>query len=253
MASRKLRTLTALAALLSAVGAMSWGLTALNHFNIVHSLFGKRRLLERIINGLIGLAGAWTVFQLAMPALITGLSARRRGPAVPTERRSILGQRLPTLEGQALSGRHVRLPDDAAGKVALVAMGFAYSARWAVEDWVDAFNNRFAHRKDVTFYEIPMIGGVARLAAPMIETAMRSATPDSLQDHVVTIYGSMGSIREALGVTNESDAWIFLIDPDGTVLFESRGSFDAARLDRLASVAELALSSGQARGGPIVA
>lgn len=249
MGLRRPSNISVLTALLCALAALGWGLAGLFDFNPVHRVLGKRCTLARLAYGIVGLAGAWTTYQLSSPVLMTVFAGRRRGSFMPAKRRSILGQWLPRLEGRALSGRSVRLPDDAAGKVALLALGFAYSARWDVEAWVDAFRNRFANRDNFTYYEMPMIGGLARLAAPMIEAGMRNGTPAELRDHVVTIYGSMGPIREALGLGEENTTHILLIGRDGTVLFESRNGLDAARFERLASVTELALGAADSQSG----
>src|SRR5581483_10523477 len=42
----------------------------------------------------------------------------------------LVGERLPVLKGQFLSGRDVELPRASSGKVALVAMGFTYKSRF---------------------------------------------------------------------------------------------------------------------------
>ena len=43
------------------------------------------------------------------------------------------GDLMPPLRGQFLSGRKAVLPDAARGRVALVALGFTYDSRFAVE------------------------------------------------------------------------------------------------------------------------
>jgi hypothetical protein len=69
------------------------------------------------------------------------------------------GERLPELRGEYLSGRKALLPDDAAGRTALLMFGFTYRSRFAVEEWTKRFRADFERNSQVTFYEIPMIGG----------------------------------------------------------------------------------------------
>jgi hypothetical protein len=68
-------------------------------------------------------------------------------------------ERLPVLKGQFLTGREAVLPDASGGRVALLALGFTYESRYAVEDWIRHFRKDFGENREVTFYEIPMIGG----------------------------------------------------------------------------------------------
>ena len=245
MKLNKLDALTTLAMTLAAAGAVNWGLSGLLNFNLVHRILGKARAAERGVYGVIGLAGAWLAIQLAVPPLIVALAGRRHGATVPSRRRAIVGQRLPTLEGRTLSGSHVTVPDDAAGKVTLLAMGFTYSSRWDVEAWVDAFRERFGDQPDVTLFEMPMIGGLARLAAPMIDAGMRAGTPADLHDRVVTIYGSMRPIREALGATEDADTWVYLIGRDGRVLIQCAGGPDEAKFDQLLATVRAATAPEQ--------
>ena len=43
------------------VGALNWLLIGLFQFNLVDSIFGEMSLLSRIIYGLVGLAGIWSI------------------------------------------------------------------------------------------------------------------------------------------------------------------------------------------------
>jgi len=43
------------------VGALNWLLVGLFEFNLVDSIFGELSLLSRIVYGLVGLAGIWSI------------------------------------------------------------------------------------------------------------------------------------------------------------------------------------------------
>ena len=43
------------------VGALNWLLVGLFEFNLVDSIFGELSFLSRIIYGLVGLAGIWSI------------------------------------------------------------------------------------------------------------------------------------------------------------------------------------------------
>ena len=43
------------------VGALNWLLVGLFEFNLVDSIFGELSILSRIIYGLVGLAGIWSI------------------------------------------------------------------------------------------------------------------------------------------------------------------------------------------------
>ena len=84
-----------------------------------------------------------------------------------------VGDRLPVLKGQFLTGRDAVLPQASSGKVALVAMGFTYKSRFPVEAWADWYRTTIGSTTDVTFFEVPMIGGLATLGRWFIDRGMR--------------------------------------------------------------------------------
>ncbi len=49
---------------LAIVGALNWGLVGLFNFNLVHTLFGWSKPIERLIYSAVGLAGAFFGYSL---------------------------------------------------------------------------------------------------------------------------------------------------------------------------------------------
>ena len=146
-----------------------------------------------------------------------------------------VGDRLPTLTGQFLTGRDAVLPRAASGKIALVAMGFTYQSRFPVEAWGRWFRAAMGPTPDVTFFEVPMIGGFATLGRWFIDRGMRSGTPSELHDHVITVYGGTGAWKTQLSYSSEykDDAYLIVLDGEGIVRWLHHGPFDQSRADEL--------------------
>ncbi len=66
-----MKFVNALAATLVIVGALNWGLVALAEFDLVAELFGlefgETNAATRVIYGLVGLAGAYSIWALVAP------------------------------------------------------------------------------------------------------------------------------------------------------------------------------------------
>ena len=137
-----------------------------------------------------------------------------------------LGQTLPPLRGEFLTGRQAQLPDAAAGHIALLALGFTYNSRFPVEAWVGRFRKDFGSNPQVTFYEIPMIGGMARLGKWFIDSGMRKGTPRSDQENVSTVYGGTDSWKQRMGYQSPDAAYLVLLDKRGVVRWRHDGAFD---------------------------
>jgi len=136
------------------------------------------------------------------------------------------GESLPTLKGEFLTGRQVQLPDAASGRVVLLALGFTYNSRFPVEAWIGRFRKDFGSNPQVTFYEIPMIGGMARLGKWFIDSGMRKGTPRSDQENVITIYGGTDAWKQRVGYQSPDAAYLVLIDKHGVVRWRHSGAFD---------------------------
>ena len=146
------------------------------------------------------------------------------------------GDRLPPLQGEYLTGRKATLPDASSGKIAFLATGFTYDSRWAVESWTNRFRKDFGDNPRVTFYEVPIIGGMAKMGKWFIDSGMRKGTPKSDHEHVITVYNGSSEWKERLGYQAPDAAYLILLDPAGNVLWRYTGGFDEEAYRNLASV-----------------
>jgi hypothetical protein len=145
------------------------------------------------------------------------------------------GVLLPPLEGEFLTGRKAVLPQAANGKSALLVLGFTYQSRYRVEDWVRRFRADFGSDPAVTFFEIPVIGGMARLGKWFIDSGMRSGTPAADHEHVITVYGGADAWKQRVGFGPPDDAYLILTGPDGRVRWLHHGPFEPGAYNELVS------------------
>ena len=156
----------------------------------------------------------------------------RAGPAQEFLR---IGDPLPTLRGEFLTGRDAVLPRASLGKVALLAIGFTYKSRFPVEAWGSWYRTAIGSGTDVTFFEVPMIGGLATLGRWFINRGMRDGTPTELHDHVITVYRGSGDWKKWLSYSpdHRDDAYLIVVDGAGFVRWLHHGEFDTSRADEL--------------------
>lgn len=81
-----MKIVNALAAALVIIGALNWGLVALGEFDLVAALFGldfgETNAATRVIYGLVGLAGVYSIW--ALLATRARVLVEPRGTASPT-------------------------------------------------------------------------------------------------------------------------------------------------------------------------
>jgi hypothetical protein len=146
-----------------------------------------------------------------------------------------VGDRLPRLRGEFLTGRTAVLPQAASGRVALLLLGFTYDSRFAVEAWAKKFREQFETDPRVTFYEIPMIGGLARLGKWFIDSGMRRGTPEADHERVITVYGGTDPWKQRVGFRDPKAAYVILLDASGRVAWRYAGDFDEQAYHALSS------------------
>ena len=145
-------------------------------------------------------------------------------PARPV-RELVVGDPLPFLQGQYLNGQRASLPQDSSGRVALLMLGFTYQSRFAVEAWAKRFRQDFGKQAGVTFFEIPMIGGLARLGKWFIDSGMRRGTPTADYGNVITVYGGTDAWKQRVGFNDPNAAYLILIGRGSKVVWLQAGSF----------------------------
>ena len=158
-----------------------------------------------------------------------------------------VGERLPQLQGEYLSGRKATLPDDVSGRVALLLVGFSYASRVTVKDWTRRFRADFPDKTQVTFYQVPMLGGMARLGKWFIEGGMRRGNAKADYENVITVYGGTEAWRQRLGVKAgdakaEDTAYLVLLDRKGNVVWRHAGPLEEAVYQALAAQVRRLLS-----------
>lgn len=175
--------------------------------------------------------------KLASVALATAIAAQAHAAELA------VGTGLPKLQGEYLTGRKATLPGDAAGRVSLLLFGFTYQSRFQVEPWAKRFRGEFEKNPKVTFYEIPMIGGMARMGKWFIDSGMRRGTPKADQENVITVYGGTDAWKTLVGFKAEDAAYLVLLDAKGNVAWVHAGPVDEAAFEGLAGKVRTLIAS----------
>lgn len=56
-----MKVIDTIALVLVIIGAINWGLIGFFNFNLVDTLFGSMTAISRIVYGLVGIAGLWSI------------------------------------------------------------------------------------------------------------------------------------------------------------------------------------------------
>ena len=116
-------------------------------------------------------------------------------------------------------------------------LGFTYASKMPVEAWADHARPAFAGLDRATSYGVPVIGGLARMGRWFIDSGMRPGAPQALHENVITVWGKTDEWKALTSVTDDKDAYLFLLDRDDRILWRHTGGFREAALAEILSVA----------------
>lgn len=139
----------------------------------------------------------------------------------------------PRLRARDLTGRARWLPDAFEVAPGLVFVAFRREQQATIDSW-----GPWLRRPEVagrlTFYEVPVLGRRWAPMRPLIDGGMAVAVRDEpARRRTLTVYGDVGSIAAALGITDRSTVSIFLVDREAHLLDRATGAFDEATAARL--------------------
>jgi hypothetical protein len=147
-----------------------------------------------------------------------------------------VAQTIPHTEAETLSGKKIVLPDDFAGHIAVINMGFSRAGGDSSGRWGKQLHQELAGEKNVRIYSIAELQDAPKLVRGVIKRGMRSGVPRNEQDFFVVLYQDEDAWKKATDFSDTNDAYILLVDPSGKVLWHTHGkSPDAQSIGALKS------------------
>ena len=160
----------------------------------------------------------------------------------------VTGFRFPEITAETLSGIRKTLPDAAKGAPALIVVAFVREAQDMIDSWVIPIKGEFRDIENIAIYEIPVISSaIWRPMRSIIDGGMRSGIPKADHDYVMTAYGSASELTGPLEITDQSLAYLYLIDRKGIIRWEGRDFAETQTLSRLKEMIHKCLSQNNNR------
>ena len=156
--------------------------------------------------------------------------------------------RFPSVNGETLEKKAVKLPEDYAGQPVVLLIGYLQRAQFDIDRWILGLLQSEANVKIV---EVPTISGmVPTILQDSINNGMRSGIPTEDWGVVVTVYKDADKIISTIGNERPQSASVVLLDKDGHIdWFYNRG-YSAQRVlelkQRSAALSENSAANTQA-------
>lgn len=145
--------------------------------------------------------------------------------------------RFPAIVAENLERQKLDMPGAFAGERNIVILAYRREQQRDVDTWFPYLSARAAERRDVRYYELPVLSGAWRPLDWWIDGGMRSGIPDAAQRaRTITLYTDKSAFRRAVGVPDrDDDIDILLVDRGGAILWRGTGRFDPAKARSIAA------------------
>jgi hypothetical protein len=149
---------------------------------------------------------------------------------------------MPKIEGESLAGHKVVLPDAAAGKVAVLILGFTKASKIPTSVWANRLLADFGTRPDLEVYQLPVLEDVPRLVRGMVISGIKKGIPENRRDHFVPVLQHEAELKQFVQYGAPDDAYLVVLSRAENIVEQSHGPPSEANYPRLRAEIESALN-----------
>ncbi|MBY8997945.1 MAG: hypothetical protein KGD60_09445 [Candidatus Thorarchaeota archaeon] len=148
----------------------------------------------------------------------------------------------PDVTGNNLNGDNIRIPSQLKGEVNVLLVPFQMWQQGLVNSWVPFLEHLMENNPHFDFYELPTIRKMNFFIKRMIDGGMRGGIPSrDTRGRTITLYIDKKPFKDALEIPTEDTLYLYLVDKEGTILWEESGELS----DEKATSLENALVKAQ--------
>ena len=137
----------------------------------------------------------------------------------------------PKVQGQALSGAELKIPEDLQGNCAVLLIGYKQKTQFDIDRWILGL---LQLKTPIELLELPTIAGMMpEMVSEFISNGMRSGIPQEDWGTVVTVFEDAEKIIAALGNERPQSAYVVLINGDGGILWFYNQGYSAQQVIKL--------------------
>ena len=146
-------------------------------------------------------------------------------------------EHFPLVTGNNLDRQEFQFPRDFDGVYNLVIVPFQQRQQLDVNTWIPAAQELERTFPDLIYYELPTIYKLPALSRTFINEGMRAGIPDQTsRERTITLYLDKDTFKSALGITSETEIYLFLVDKSGNILWKETGTFSEQKAAGLVEI-----------------
>jgi len=140
----------------------------------------------------------------------------------------------PVVSGFNLDRQEFEFPRDFGGDYNLVIVPFQRYHQQIVNTWIPFAQEVESSFPGFIYYEMPTIYEMPALSRTFLNEGMRAGIPDqTARERTITLYLNKNTFKSALGIPNEKEIYLFLVDRSGEIVWSSSGAYTAEKANDL--------------------
>ena len=132
-------------------------------------------------------------------------------------------QEIPKVEEDNLAGKKVVLPDAAAGKVVVLALGFTRASKTPTRAWAQKIEAGLGKTPGFELYSLPVLESVPHMIRGMVISGMKHDIPESQRDHFVPVLHNETLWKTLVNYSEPDDAYLIVLDRSGKIAYQVHG------------------------------
>jgi hypothetical protein len=157
-----------------------------------------------------------------------------------------IAQSFPTIQAENVKGQKLEIPKDLNAKKSIVFLAFTQQAEEVLDNWYAPVYTMFidesgfnAMAYDCHVKLIMMFTGVGQSAANGIIKKIKDNVDDEFNDYLLFYQGDFKDQMKALELDKKNDAYVFVLDEKGKIIFKDSGRYSESKLEKIADLVEL--------------
>jgi hypothetical protein len=138
-----------------------------------------------------------------------------------------LADKMPVISAADLNKEAVSWPASLPAKRTIIMVAFAQSQQDNIDGWVSGMKLKTAGAP--AWFEVPVISNYGAAGRWFIDNGMRRGITDPKdRAKVITIYTGKTAFKKSMGIPNESDVHVLVVDRSGEVIARVSGDYSPA-------------------------
>lgn len=145
----------------------------------------------------------------------------------------------PFVNGINLNGKKYHLPQDFNNDLNIIAIGFEREHQQIIDTWIpeiDKIINSNQTKKNIKFYELPLIYELKPISRTWINNGMRFGIPNEIaRARTITVYTNRNKFLEIMKMQSDK-VYIIVLDKRGKIIWQDQDEMKKNKIENLKKI-----------------